>query len=77
MSLAKPGETVLLSVDNMTSYWYLTKGGGRKAHLNQLVRPFFKWCMKNRVTLKVNWVPSEHMLADNISRWGEDRRNTP
>ena len=37
MSLAKPGETVLLSVDNMTSYWYLTKGGGRKAHLNQMV----------------------------------------
>lgn len=72
MSLARKKETVQLNVDNTTAFWYLTKGGGRKTHLNKIIRPFFQWCIENRVTLKVNWVATKDMLADNISRWSKD-----
>ena len=71
-SLANPGETVLLSVDNQVSFWYLTKGGGRHSHFNALLRPFINWCIRHKVTLQVRWVPSKDMLADNLSRWDWD-----
>ena len=44
-SLAKPREKVLLSVDNSVAFSYLTKGGGKKKHLNAILRPFVKWCL--------------------------------
>ena len=72
-SLAKPGETVSLSVDNQVIYYYLTKGGGRKNPFNAMLRPFSKWCKNQKITLNVNWVPSEKMLADPLSRWEIDR----
>jgi hypothetical protein len=72
-SLAKPGEHVTLKVDNTVTYWYLTKGGGRIPSLNQMVRPFLKWCMKNKVTLAVHQVKSSEDLADGPSRWHKDK----
>ena len=67
-SLAKKGETVLLSVDNTVAYHYLTKSGGRISHLNALMRPFLSWCMEHNINLKVNLVPSKDNQADTLSR---------
>ena len=67
-SFSRPGDTVLLSVDNTVTFAYLTKGG-RPPHFNQLVRPFLKWCLEHSIQLQVEWVPSENMMADSISRW--------
>ena len=72
-SLAKPGEHVTLKVDNSVTFWYLTKGGGRIPSLNQLVRPFLKWCMEKKVTLDVQLVKSSQYLADGPNRWGQNR----
>ena len=72
-SLSKSGETVELRVDNQVTYFYLTKGGGRKCPLNAILRPFFQWCMEKKVTVHVKWVPSKECLADPISRWVQDR----
>jgi transcriptional regulator of met regulon len=72
-SLAKPGEHVLLKVDNSVTFSYLTKGGGRIPSLNQQVRPFIKWCLKNGVTFQVQQVKSAEDLADGPSRWQQDR----
>ena len=72
-SLAKAGEMVSLSVDNSVTFAYLKKGGGRIPSLNQLVRPFLKWCIQKRITLEVNQVKSAEDLADGPSRWGQDR----
>ena len=52
-SLSKSGETVELRVDNQVTYFYLTKGGGRKCPLNAILRPFFQWCMEKKSTCKV------------------------
>ena len=72
-SLARPREKVLLSVDNLVAYTYLTKGGGRKRHFNQILRPFLKWCLEKQIHLSVQWVPSEEMKADALSRWNYDK----
>ena len=72
-SLCKPGETVLLSVDNSVAFSYLTKSGGRLPHLNLVIRPFITWCLENQISLQVQWVPSEEMLADGLSRWSVDK----
>ena len=72
-SLAKPGETVFLTVDNQVAYSYLRKGGGRLPVFNSLLRPFLTWCHQNSISLVPNWVKSEEMLADSISRWQVDR----
>ena len=68
-SLAKKGEVVRLSVDNTVALSYLTKSGGRKPHLNKLIRPFLEWCLENKITLIPQWVPSQEMQADGLSRW--------
>jgi hypothetical protein len=72
-SLAKPGETVFLSVDNQVAYSYLRKAGGKLPQFNSLMRPFLHWCHQNNIQLVPNWVKSEDMLADSISRWEIDR----
>ena len=72
-SLAKEGETVFLSIDNQVAYSYLRKQGGRLLPFNSLMRPFLKWCQQKSVSLVPNWVKSEDMLADGLSRWGYDR----
>ena len=72
-SLARPRKKFLLSVDNLVAYTYLTKGGGRKRHFNQIMRPFLKWCLENQIFLSVQWVPSQEMKADTLSRWSYDR----
>jgi transcriptional regulator of met regulon len=46
-SLANPKEHVSLKVDNSVTFYYLTKNGGRIPSLNQMVRPFLRWCMEN------------------------------
>jgi len=73
MSLAKPKEKVSLSVDNSVTFAYLKKGGGKIPSLNQLVRPFLKWCMEKEVTLEVQLIKSAEDLADGPSRWLQDR----
>ena len=72
-SLAQPGETVFLSIDNQVAYSYLKKAGGKLSPFNSLMRPFLTWCYKNKVTLVPNWVRSQDMIADSISRWEIDK----
>ena len=72
MALAKKNDKVLLSVDNSVVYWYLQKGGGRIPSLNDVVRPFLKWCMEQKVQLMVQQVKSDQVLAEKPSRWGTD-----
>ena len=72
-SLAKPKEHVCLKVDNSVTFYYLTKQGGRIPSLNQMVRPFLKWCMDNQVSLDVQLIKSSQDLADTPSRWGQDK----
>jgi hypothetical protein len=64
---------VSLSVDNSVTFAYLRKGGGRIPSLNQLVRPFLKWCMEKEVNLEVHLIKSAEDLADGPSRWQQDR----
>jgi hypothetical protein len=71
-SLAKPRETVVLHVDNQVTYSYLKKWGGRKIYLNQVLKPLLYWCQEKEITFQVNWVPSQKMLADHITRWEKD-----
>ena len=71
-ALAKEGEQVNLSVDNTVSYFYLKKGGGKLQHFNSLLRPFLRWCNQRGISLNLNLVRSEDMLADGISRWTAD-----
>jgi hypothetical protein len=71
-ALAKEGEVVNLSVDNAVSYYYLKKGGGKLSHFNTLLRPFIRWCNQRKISLSLNLVKSEDMLADGISRWSVD-----
>jgi hypothetical protein len=72
-SLAKRGDVVTLSVDNTVALSYLQKGGGKLCHLNEIVRPFLWWCLKNQVQLQPQWVPSADMQADGLSRWEWDK----
>ena len=72
-SLAKSGEHITLKVDNSVTFAYLTKGGGRIPSLNQMVRPFLKWCMEKQVTLRTDQVKSSEDLADGPSRWHKDK----
>jgi hypothetical protein len=71
-SLALPGETVHLAVDNQVAYSYLKKGGGKLHPFNEMLRPFLRWCWEKDLNVKPNWVKSEDMLADGISRWDYD-----
>ena len=72
-SLAKPGEKVELSVDNSVTFYYLKKGGGKIPSLNDQIRPFLEWCIKNDIQLDVQLVKSSEDLADGPSRWSKDR----
>ena len=67
-SLAEPGETVFLTVDNQVAYSYLKKEGGRLPPFNSLMRPFILWCQTNSVTVIPNWVKSEDISADSLRR---------
>jgi hypothetical protein len=69
MAFARPGETVLLKVDNATAYWYLKKEGGRLPHFNSVLRPFLSWAKENKVAIVPLLVPSAAMEADKVSRW--------
>jgi hypothetical protein len=71
-SFAREKETVLLSVDNKVAFHYLL-GGGKLPHLNKIIRPFLTWCQERLINLQVEWVPSQEMLADKLSRWTMDR----
>ena len=72
LSLAKPHDTVRLLVDNSTAFFYLLKGGGRLRHLNDRIRMLFLFCIYNNIELLPEWVPTDEMPADAISRWGPD-----
>ena len=71
-SLAKPQETVHLSVDNSVSFAYLNKGGGRIPHLNRLMRDLWIWCMEKDIKVQVQLVKSEEDQADYWSRVPQD-----
>jgi hypothetical protein len=71
-SLSRPKDTVILSVDNSVTHAYLHKGGGRKAYLNQILRPLWLWCMEHNIHLKVQLVRSEEDLADKWIRTDQD-----
>ena len=71
-SLARPKSNILLKVDNAVTFWYLVKGGGKKNHFNNILRPFLTWCQEKQVTVQLELVASKDMLADKYSRWGLD-----
>jgi hypothetical protein len=54
-SFASKGEHVTLCVDNVVTFAYLSKSGGRLCHLNALVRPFLRWCMDQKFIFLCNW----------------------
>ena len=72
-SFAKPGKKVTLCVDNVVTFAYLSKGGGRLPHLNAMVRPFLERCVKERVTVELQLVKRQHCLADGPNRAPQDR----
>ena len=72
-SLAHPNTSVMLSVDNQVTFYYLKKAGGKKPEYNKLLRPFLRWCRTNRIHLSIQCVPSAQMQADSISRWNYDK----
>jgi hypothetical protein len=69
LSLAQPGESILIQVDNQVAASYLRKQGGRKTHLNDIIRPLLVWAVQKKVQIKVEWVPSAEMKAESLSRW--------
>jgi hypothetical protein len=71
-SLARPGESIKLSVDNTVAYSYLKKWGGRVQGLNTILKPLWLWCREKDIQVSVEWVPSQDMKADAISRWVKD-----
>ena len=71
-SLARPGESIKLSVDNTVAYSYLKKWGGRVQGLNTILKPLWLWCREKDIQVSVEWVPSQDMKADTISRWVRD-----
>ena len=71
-SLAQPGDSVNLAVDNQVAVSYLKKQGGKVPALNKILRPLLLWCLQNRVQLSTRWVPTSEMPADSISRWDRD-----
>ena len=71
-AMARKGDLVKILVDNTVALSYLTKQGGKKLEINRLMRPFLLWAMENQVTLQVEWVPSQDMPADCLSRWDFD-----
>ena len=42
------------------------------SNFNTLLRPFIRWCNRKKISLSLNLVKSEDMLADGISRWSVD-----
>ena len=58
--------------DSMTLYWYLKKWGGRKEHLNDIIRELWTFCQDNDLTITPFYVPSLLNPADAPARrpWG-------
>ena len=71
-SLAMPGESVKLGVNNAVAYSYLKRWGGRVQGLNKVLKLLWLWCKDKDIQLSVEWVPSKEMKADAISRWVRD-----
>ena len=71
-ALARPREVVRLNVDNLVAYSYLTKWGGRKGFLNEVLKPLFYFCQEKNITLQVDWVSSLNQLADGLTRYRRD-----
>ena len=72
LALCKPNDVVKLLVDNTCTYYYLLNQGGRRKHLNRVIREFFERCWERRIQLLPVWVPSASNPADEISRRGKD-----
>jgi len=74
-SFAKPGKKGTFCADNVVTFAYLFKGGGRLPHLNAMVRPFLEWCVKSSIRLDLQLVKSQDSLADGPSRSPQDRED--
>ena len=72
-SFAPPKSKITLCVDNIVTFSYLSKSGGRLPHLNCLVRPFLHWCQEKKIDLELQLVKSQDCLADQPSRMLQDR----
>ena len=73
-SMAKPGDHVLLHLDNKTALSYLRKRGGTKNfQLCKLAVKTGIWLMENDVLLSVEYISSkENVIADMMSRFHID-----
>ena len=74
-SLAHPGELVKIHVDNSVAFSYLKKSGGRLPHFNHLMRPFLRWCLRQKIQIQLELVTSQEQLADGLSRPNYDNGN--
>ena len=72
--LCSLSDVVELTVDNSVSFYYIKKQGGRKSHLNDLLRPLLLFCWSQGINIVPKWVPSEDNPADIISRQGVDHK---
>ena len=71
-SFAKKGESILLNIDNQVALSYLRKWGGKKEYLNNIMLELLDWCLERDISLQVQWVPSQEMVADRLTRWSKD-----
>jgi len=72
-SLSHPNEKVHLVVDNAVTYHYFRKGGGRKPHLNAIMRDFWQWVLERNIQVEISLVPSLESQADTLSRPPKDK----
>ena len=72
-SFTSHSQKVTLCVDNVVTFAYLSKCGGRLPHLNALVRPFLQWCIDHKIELQLQLVKSQQCLADGPSRTPQDK----
>ena len=50
-ALGRPGQSIILHVDNQVAFSYLTKWGEGKEYLNRLLKPLLYWCQEQKISL--------------------------
>ena len=65
-------EMVHLSVENSVAFAYLKRGRGKFPHFNHIMRDFWHCCMKKKIQVQVELIPSAEYQADYWSRTPQD-----
>jgi len=59
---------IVLWIDNRSGLAALEKGWGKKDEVNNMLTFLWAFLARHHIHLHCEWVPSEHNLADRISR---------